>query len=50
MSLWMFPEDGAHLDISATGFWDGHHQKDFFDVKVFTPNASSYQCSQIASL
>ena len=47
-------EDGARLDISAAGFWGGQHQKAYFDVKVFNPNASSYRGSQfllyIASL
>ena len=43
-------EDGARLDVSATGFWGGRHQKAFFDVKVFNPNASSYRGSQISSL
>ena len=36
-------EDGARLDISAAGFWGSQHQKAFFDVKVFNPNASSYR-------
>ena len=36
-------EDGARLDISAAGFWGGRHQKAYFDVKVFNPNASSYR-------
>ena len=43
-------EDGARLDISAAGFWGGQHQKAFFDVKVFNPNASSYRGSQVSSL
>ena len=43
-------EDGARLDISAAGFWGGRHQKAYFDVKVFNPNASSYRGSQISSL
>jgi len=33
----------ACLDISAAGFWSSHHQKAYFDVKVFNPNASSYR-------
>ena len=41
-------EDGARLDVSATGFWGGRHQKAFFDVKVFNPNASSYRGSQVS--
>ena len=43
-------EDGARLDISAAGFWGSQHQKAFFDVKVFNPNASSYLGSQVSSL
>ena len=43
-------EDGARLDISAAGFWGGQHQKAYFDVKVFNPNASSYRGSQVSSL
>ena len=43
-------EDGARLDISAAGFWGGRHQKAYFDVKVFNPNASSYRGSQVSSL
>ena len=35
-------EDGARLDISARGFWNGA-QDAFFDVRVFHPNASSYR-------
>ena len=29
-------EDGAHLDISANGFWGGRCEKTYIDVKVFT--------------
>ena len=43
-------EDGARLDISAAGFWGGQHQKAYFDVKVFNPNASCYRGSQVSSL
>ena len=43
-------EDGARLDISAAGFWGGQHQKAYFDVKVFNPNAFSYRGSQVSSL
>ena len=35
---------------SAAGFWGSQHQKTFFDVKVFNPNASSYWGSQVSSL
>ena len=43
-------EDGARLDVSAVGFWGGHHQRAFFDVKVFNPTASSYCATPVASL
>ena len=35
-------EDEARLDISSQGFWGNHHQKAFFDVKVFNAIAPSY--------
>jgi len=41
-------EDEAHLDASVQGFWGGHHQKTFFDVRVINPTALSY-CSTAAS-
>ena len=34
-------EDGARLDIAASGFWGGHHNRAFFDVRVFNPYAAS---------
>ena len=40
-------EDGAHVDVSASGFREGKHQKAFFDVKVFNPNAPSYHGTQV---
>ena len=43
-------EDVARLDISAAGFWGSQHQKAYFDVKVFNPNASSYRGSQVSFL
>ena len=39
-------EDGAHLDISAQGFWGHRHHRAFFDVRVFHPNAPSYRKMQ----
>ena len=42
-------EDGARLDIRATGFWN-HAQDAFFDIRVFYPFASSYQNSRLQSL
>ena len=34
-------EDGARLDVAASGFWGGCFQRAFFDVKIFYPNAPS---------
>ena len=42
-------EDGAHLDVSTQGFWGDHHQRAFFDVRVFHPNAPSYRKMQLPS-
>ena len=36
-------EDGARLDVRATGFWGDRYQQAYFDVRVFNPNASSYR-------
>ena len=36
-------EDGARLDIAASGFWGGRHDRAFFDVRVFNPHATSNQ-------
>ena len=27
------------MSVSAAGFWGSRHQKAYFDVKVFNPNA-----------
>ena len=43
-------EDGAHLDISAQGFWDNRYQRAFFDVRVFNPNAQTHRKLQLASV
>ena len=42
-------EDGARLDVSAQGFWGDRHQRTFFDVRVFHPNAPSYRKMQLPS-
>ncbi len=34
-------QDGARLDIAASGCWGGRHEKTFFDVRVFNPHAPS---------
>ena len=33
--------DGARLDIAASGFWGGRHERTFLDVRVFNPYAPS---------
>ena len=43
-------EDGARVDVYALGFRGDKHQKAFFDVKVFNPNAPSYCGTQVAIL
>jgi len=44
-------EDEACLDVSAQSFGKGgHHQKGFFDVRVFNPNAPSYWRTVVSSL
>ena len=40
----------AYIDISASGFWVGKHQKEFFNVKVNAINAPSYHGTQVSSL
>ena len=34
-------DDGARLDIKASGFWGGRFQSSFFDVRIFNPYAPS---------
>ena len=34
-------QDGARLDIAASGFWGGRFERTFFDVRVFNPHAPS---------
>ena len=34
-------EDGARLDIAASGFWGGHHERAFFDIRVYNPYATT---------
>ena len=34
-------EDGARLDVVASGFWGGCYERAFFDVRVFNPYAPS---------
>ena len=34
-------QDGACLDISMNGFWGGHFEKYYTDIRVFNPLATS---------
>ena len=43
-------EDDVRVDVCAAGFWSSCHQKAYFDVKVFNPNAPSYRGSQLSSM
>ncbi len=43
-------EDEARLDIRAKGFWGNRHQRAFFDVRVFNPNAPTYRSLQLATV
>ena len=43
-------KDGARLDISANGFWDGHCEKTYIDVKVCNPHAPSNQTTNAKSI
>ena len=42
-------QDGARLDIAASGCWGGRHEKTFFDVRVFNPHAPSNRCANIST-
>ncbi|XP_065181984.1 uncharacterized protein LOC135812597 [Sycon ciliatum] len=34
-------EDGARLDVAASGVWGGRFERAFFDIRVFNPHARS---------
>ena len=42
-------QDGARLDIVASGFWGGRFERSFYDVRVFNPHAPSNQHPQMGS-
>ena len=42
-------QDGARLDIAASGFWGGTYERTFFDVRVFNPHAPSNRHTQLSS-
>ena len=35
-------QDGAQLDISMNGFWGGHYEKCYTDIRVFNPLAVTH--------
>ena len=42
-------QDGARLDIVASGFWGKRFERNFYDVRVFNPHAPSNQHPQMES-
>ena len=42
-------QDGARLDIAASGFWGGTFERTFFDFRVFNPHAPSNRHTQLSS-
>ena len=42
-------QDGAWLDIAASGFWGGTYERTFFDVRVFNPHAPLNRHTQLSS-
>ena len=42
-------QDGARLDIAASGFWGGTYERTLLDVRVFNPHAPSNRQPSIAS-
>ena len=43
-------DEGARLDIAASGFWGGRFERTFFDVQVFNPNVQSNALASLPSL
>ena len=42
-------QEGARLDIVASGVWGGKFEKTVFDVRVFNPHAPSNQQGQLSN-
>ena len=42
-------QDGARLDIAASGCWGGRHERTYFDVRVFNPHAPSNRSANLSS-
>ena len=43
-------DDEACLDVAMYGFWGGHFEKAFVDIRVFNPFAQSNRRSPISSV
>ena len=43
-------ENGARLDVSASGFWGNQFERSFFDVRVFNPSTQSNRNSSLQSV
>ena len=43
-------QDGARLDIEASGFWGGRFERTLIDVRVFNPHAPSNRGNQLSSI
>ena len=41
--------DGARLDFTMNGLWEGRYERSFCDVKIFNPHAPSNRNSNLAS-
>ena len=41
--------EGARLEISANGFWEGRYEKTFVDVRVFNPHSDTAQSTSISA-
>ena len=42
-------QDGAHVDISANGFWEGRYEKTFYDLQIFNLYAPSNMQSSLSA-
>ena len=42
-------EDGARLDVAASGVWGGRFERTYFNVRVFNPLASSCQAHSLSA-
>jgi len=41
--------DGTRLDIAVNGFWEGHFEKTYLDVRLFNPHAPSNRNTSISN-